>query len=40
MNKKEIELRISDLFSMLLKAAKLILCLMLILGILGGAYGA
>ena len=40
MNNKEIELRISDLFAMLLKAAKLILCLMLILGILGGAYGA
>lgn len=40
MNKKEIELRLSDLVAMLLKAAKLILCMMLILAILGGAYGA
>ena len=40
MNNKEIELRIADLFAMLLKAAKPILCLVLVCALLGGAYGA
>lgn len=40
MKNKEIEIRISDLLAMLLKAAKGILCFTLILGLLGAAYGA
>ena len=40
MDNKEIELRIADLFAMVLKAAKPILCVMLVCAILGGAYGA
>ena len=39
MNNKEIEFRIADLFAMVLKVAKLILCLMLVCALLGGAYG-
>ena len=35
----EIKLRVPDLVAMVLKAAKAILCFLLILGLLGGAYG-
>ena len=37
--RKETEVRLADLFAMLLKAIKPILCVILIVGILGGAYG-
>lgn len=39
MNNKESELRVADLFAMLLKAAVPIVCTMLVLGLLCGAYG-
>ncbi len=39
MNKKEIEIRFSDLCAMLLKAFKPILCFALILALLGGGFG-
>lgn len=39
MNNKEIEIRIADLFAMLLKAFVPIVCVILIAGLLGGAYG-
>ena len=37
--KRETEVRLADVFAMLLKAAKPILCVILIVGILGGGYG-
>ena len=40
MNNNEIEVRFSDLLAMLLKSSRIILCLVLILGFLGGVYGA
>ena len=40
MDNKDNEVRISDLLAMMLKASKTILCLVLILGFLGGVYGA
>lgn len=40
MNTKEITMRFSDLLAMVLKAARTILCLALILALLGGSYGA
>ena len=39
MNNTEFEERFSDLLAMLLKASKMILCLVLILGLLSGLYG-
>ena len=39
-NNKETEIRIDDLLAMVLKKSKGILCLILILGFLGGLYGA
>ena len=39
MNNKDTELRVADLFAMLLKAFVPILCAVLILGLLGGAFG-
>lgn len=39
MNNKELEIRIADLFAMMLKKARLILCLLLICALLGCAYG-
>ena len=40
MNKNETEVRVSDLLAMLLKGARVILCVTLALGLLGAAYGA
>ena len=40
MNDTEMTVRISDLLAMMLRAFKIILCLVLILGFLGGVYGA
>ena len=40
MNDTEMTVRISDLLAMMLRAFKTILCLVLILGFLGGVYGA
>ena len=40
MNNTETTVRISDLLAMMLRAFKTILCLVLILGFLGGVYGA
>lgn len=40
MNNTEAEVHLSDLLAMLLKAIRVILCLVLMLGFLGGVYGA
>ena len=40
MTNNETEIRFSDLLAMLLKASKVILCLVLAFGLIGGAYGA
>lgn len=40
MSKNETEIRLSDLMAMLLKGSRAILCLVLVFGLLGAAYGA